>query len=223
MIAIGRSCLSSGRATWSRSGWDPARTWRQPGQASQGSSAASSRRSQSRACARVSAKVRLPTPSGPTKRKACGSFPWPRLCRRLATIRSCPRTECQGTLHLASDPPGDGLGVGRGVDDDGRRRVIWAGGLAAEAHGPEEPRADARVIGLGPVLDPVARRPDAPGLPRGARPAGASGRAGGGPWPPGRCARPPRPAGRPRRLGRRCWPAGSGRRQRTCHPPAPAG
>ena len=75
---IERSCLSSGRATRWTSGCVPAATWRQLGQAPQGSRSASGARSQRRACAKVSANDRLPIPSGPAKRKACGSRPWAR-------------------------------------------------------------------------------------------------------------------------------------------------
>ena len=180
-------------------------------------------RSQSRAWASFRANVRLPIPSGPTKSKACGNRPCARVRRRSSTTRSWPRTECQGTLHLAADPLEDRVGVGRGVDDDDRRGVF---GTAAGPRGTrraEEAVADAALVVVGPVLDPVARRadPGAGGRPR-RRPGPASGRGAGPPSPPARPARSPRPAGPRRTPGRRCWPAGSGRRRRPC-PAARAG
>src|SRR4051812_47548868 len=103
-------------------------------------------RSQSKACVNTFANECLPTPTGPTKRKACGSRPCSSPFRRESTTRSWPRIECQGTVHLGLDSGGNLVGVARGIDPTDRRRVSF--------DRFEEPLANGPTVALGAVFHP---------------------------------------------------------------------
>ncbi len=77
-----------------------------------------------RALRQLAREGALADPLGPDEQKACGNRPCRRLVRSDSTTRSWPRTECQDTLNLAFDSVEDGIGVGRRIDQDDRRRVV---------------------------------------------------------------------------------------------------